>query len=78
MFFSFLFLGFLVSFFSTLGGALNIDLPLSKFSLAISVLASSFLELTLSTGETKTIILDEAILGEEKSYPKLVLSKAAF
>ena len=44
------------------------------FLLAISVLTSSFLELTLSAGETNTIVLDEAILGEEKSYPKLVLS----
>ena len=78
MFLSFLFLGFLVSFFLTLGGAPRIDLPLSKFSLTNSVLASSFLELTLSAGQTKIIVLDEAILGEEISYPKLVLSEAAF
>ena len=36
---SFLVLGFLVSFFSTLEGASRIDFPLSKFSLAILVLA---------------------------------------
>ena len=58
---TFLVLGFLVSFFSTLGGAPRIDLPLSKFSLAISVLASSFLELSLSVDETNIIVLDEAI-----------------
>ena len=76
--FTFLVLGFLVSFFSTLGSALRIDLPLSIFSLAISVLKSSFLELTLSTGETNTVVLDKAILGEEKSYPKPVLSEVTF
>ena len=50
--FTFLVLGFLVTFFSTLGGAPKIDLSLSKFSLAISVLNSLFSELTLSAGET--------------------------
>ena len=64
---TFLVLAFLVSFFSTLGGAPKIDLPLSKFSLAISVLASSFLKLTLLAGKTNTVVLNEAILGEEKS-----------
>ena len=59
---TFLVLGFLVSFFSTLGDAPRIDLPLSKFSLAISVFASSFLELSLSVDETNIIVLDEAIL----------------
>ena len=67
-----------VSFFSILRGALRIDLPLSMFSLAILVLNSLFSELTLSVGETNTIVLEEAILGEEKSYPKLVLSEVAF
>ena len=56
----------------------GIDLPLSKFSLAISVLDSLFSELTLLAGETNTVVLDEAILGEEKSYPKPVLSNADF
>jgi len=63
---------------STLGGAAKIDLPLSKFSLAISVLNSLFLKLTLSAGETNTVVLEETILGEEKSYPKSVLSEVAF
>ena len=76
--FSLLFLGFLASFFSTLGGGPKIDLPLSKFSLAISVLVSSILELTLSVGETNTVVLDEAILGEEKLYPKPIFSEVAF
>jgi len=76
--FTFLVLGFLVSFFSTLRGASRIDFPLSKFSLAISVLVSSFLELTLLASEINTVVLDEAILGEEKSYPKPVLSEVAF
>ena len=69
--------GFLVSFFLTLGGAPRINLPLSTFSLAISVLISSFLELTLSAGETNTVVLEEAILREEKLYPKPILSEAA-
>ena len=71
-------LGFLVSFFSSLRDAPKIDLPLSMFSLAISVLVSLFLELTLLAGETNIVVLEEAILGEEKSYPKPVLSEAAF
>ena len=58
--------------------ALRIDLSLSNFSLAISVLISSFLELTLLVGETNTIVLEEAILGEEKSYPKPILLEATF
>ena len=32
---------------------------------------------TLLAGETNIVVLDEAILGEEKSYPKPVLSEAA-
>ena len=62
-------------FLFNLRGTPRIDLLLSKFSLVFSVLASSFLELTLSAGETNTIVLDKAILGEEKSYPKPVLSE---
>ena len=62
--------------FSSLGGALKIDFPLSIFSLAISILQSLFLELILLAGETNTVVLEEAILREEKSYPKLVLSEA--
>ena len=58
--------------------ALRIDLSLSNFSLAILVLISSFLELTLLVGETNTIVLEEAILGEEKSYPKPILLEATF
>ena len=54
------------------------DLPLSKFLLAKTVLASSFLELTLSAGETKTVVLDEAILGEEKSCPKTGFIRSSF
>ena len=52
------------------------DLPLSMFSLAILVLQSLFSELTLLVGETNTVVLEEAILGEEKSYPKPILSEA--
>ena len=65
----FLVLGFLVSFFSSLGSAPKIDLPLSIFSLAKSVLTSLFSELTLLASETNTVILEEEILGKEKSYP---------
>ena len=48
------------------------------FSLAILVLHSLFLELTLLAGETNIVVLEEAILGEKKSYPKPVLSEANF
>jgi len=78
LFLSVLFLGFLVSFFLALEGAPKIDFPLSKLSLAVSILALSFLELTLSAGETNIVVLDEAILGEKKSYPKSVSSEVAF
>ena len=61
-----------------LRGAPKIDLPLSMFSLAKSVLTLLFLISTLLAGETKTVELVEAILGEEKSYPKLVRSEADF
>ena len=67
-----------MSFFSTFWSAPRIDFPLSMFSLAISILVSLFSELTLLASETNTIVLEEAILGEEKSYPKPVLSEADF
>ena len=59
------------SFLSYLGGAPIIDLPLSMFSLAKSVLTLVFSISTLLVRETKTVELVEAILGEEKSYPKI-------
>jgi len=42
------------------------------FSLANSFLTSLFLVSILSTGGTKILILAEALLGEKKSYTKLV------
>ena len=39
------------------------------FSLAKIVFTSLFSNSTLLAGETKTVVLEEAILGEEKSYP---------
>ena len=77
--FPFLALGFLISFLSCLRGAPKIDLPLSMFSLTKAVLTSLFLDSTLLTGETKTVVLVDAvlvevILGEKKSYPKPVQS----
>ena len=65
-------------FLFKLRGAPKIDLPLSTFSLVISVLHSLFSELTLLAGETNIVVLEEAILGEEKSYPKPVLSEVDF
>ena len=44
------------------------------FSLAKSVLTSLFLISTLLLEGTKTVVLVEAILEEEKPYPKLVQS----
>ena len=58
--------------------AARIDLPLSTFSLATLVLNSLFLELTLLVGERNTVVVEDAILGEEKSYPKPVLLEADF
>ena len=69
---------FLASFLSCLEGTPKIDLPLSIFSLAKSVLTSLFLISTLLAGGTKTVVLVEAILGEEKSYLKPVRSEADF
>ena len=71
-------LEFLASFLSFLGGAPKIDLPLSKFSLANSVLISLFLVLTLLAGGTKIVVLKEAVLEEERPYPKPVRSEADF
>ena len=48
------------------------------FSLAKAILTSLFLNSTLLTSETKTVVLVEAILGEEKSYPKPVRLEADF
>ena len=65
-------------FLSSLGGAPKIDLPLSMFSLAKTVLTSLFLDSTLLASGKNTVVLEEAILGEEKSYPKPDLSKEDF
>ena len=48
------------------------------FSLANSFLTSSFLVPTSLVGGTKIVVLVEATLGEEKSYPKPVRSEADF
>ena len=48
------------------------------FSLVKTVLTSLFSELTLLAGETNIVVLKEVILGEEKSYPKPVLSEVDF
>ena len=65
-------------FLIQLKGAPKIDLPLSMFSLAKIVLTSVFSDSTLLVGETKIVVLEEAILGEEKSYTKPVRSEADF
>ena len=70
--FPFLALGFLITFLSSLGGAPKIDLPLSMFSPAKKVFTSLFSDSTLLAGETKIVVLVEAILGKEKSHPKPV------
>ena len=54
------------------------DLPLSIFSLANSVLISLFSILTLLAEGTKTVILEEAVLEEERPYPRPVQSEANF
>ena len=71
-------LGFLISFLSSLRGAPKIDLPLSMFSLANSFLILLFSVSILLARKTKTVVLVEAILGEEKSYPKSVRLEADF
>ena len=65
-------------FLIKLRGAPKIDLPLSMFSLANSFLTLLFSVLTLLEGGTKIGVLVKAILGEEKSYPKPIRSKANF
>ena len=65
-------------FFSSLGGAPKIDLPLSKFSLANLVLISLFSILTLLTGGKKIVVLEEAVLKKERPYPKPIRSEADF
>ena len=62
----------LISFLSSLEGAPKIDLPLSMFSLANSFLITLFSVSILLAGGTKIVVLVEAILGKEKSYPKSV------
>ena len=59
-------------------GALKIDLPLSMFLLAKTVFTSLFSNSTLLVGETNTIVLEEVILEEEKSYLKPIQSEADF
>ena len=76
--FPFLAIGFLISFLSSLRGAPKIDLPLSMFSLAKTVFTSLFSDSTLLVGETKTVVLVEAILEEEKSYAKPIQSEVDF
>ena len=68
----------MTSFLSSLGDAPKIDLPLSIISLANSFLTLLFLVSTLLAGGTKTVVLVEVILEEEKSYPKPVQSEVDF
>ena len=68
----------LAFFLSCLGGVPKIDLPLSMFSLAKSVLTSLFSISTLLLEGIKTVVQVEAILEEGKPYPKPVQSKADF
>ena len=59
-------------------GALKIDLLLSMFLLAKTVFTSLFSNSTLLVGETNTIVLEEVILEEEKSYLKPIQSESDF
>ena len=59
-------------------GAPTIDLPLSVFSLAKSILTLLFSISTLLARGTKTVELVEIILGEDKSYPKPVQLEVDF
>ena len=70
--------GVLSFFFILLRGVPKIDLPLSMFSLAKSVLTSLFSISTLLLRGTKTVVLVEAILEKEKPYPKPVRPEADF
>ena len=65
-------------FLIKLRGAPKIDLPLSIFSLANLFLTSLFLVSTLLVEGTKIVVLVEAILEEEKLYPKPVQSEVDF
>ena len=76
--FPFLALRFLVSFLASLGGVPKIDLPLSMFLLANSFLTSLFSISTILAKGTKIVVLVEAILEKEKSYPKSVQLKVDF
>ena len=55
-----------------------LSIPLSMFSLAKAILTSLFSNSTLLAGRTKTVVLVDAILGEEKSYPKPVQLEVDF
>ena len=61
-----------------LRGALKIDLPLSKFSQTRLIFTSVFSISVLLVGGTKTVVLVEAVLEEERPYPKPVQSEADF
>ena len=65
-------------FLILLKGASKIDLPLSMFLLAKSILTLVFSISALLLGGTKTVALVEVILGEKKSYLKPVRSEANF
>ena len=63
---------------SSLEGTPNIDVPLYMFSLINLFLTSLFSVSTLLAGGTKIVVLEVAMLGKEKSYPKPVQSKVDF
>ena len=65
-------------FLINLGGAPKIDLPLSKFLLARSILKSVFSISVFLTRRTKTVVPVEVVLEEERPYPKSVRSEADF
>ena len=69
-----------VSLFSprVFSGTPKIDLPLSMFSLAKSVLTSLLSISTLLLRGTKTVVLIEAVLEEKKPCPKPVRLEAKF
>jgi len=48
------------------------------FSLAKVVFTLLFSDSTLLASEIKTVVLEEVILGEEKSYPKPIRSEVDF
>ena len=65
-------------FFLKFRVAPKIDLPLSKFLLAKSILTSLFSISTLLLRGKKIVVLVEAILEEEKPYLKPVRLEADF